>query len=111
MVSSKQIIKINKKHGGTLINKNNLDYAVERANKEKNIYKSNAYLLRGIVVSHPFLDGNKSSATEIVLKRFKEEKIKCNEKMFSKGIINLAKTNETSINKIQRRLMRWCTKK
>jgi len=111
MVSSRELIKINLKHGGSIINKSNLDYAVERANNEKNLYRSNAYLIRGIVVGHPFFDGNKSTASEIVLKRFEKQKIKCNEERFSKGIIKIAKLNESNINKITRRLMRWCTKK
>ena len=111
MVRVKDIIRINKKHKGVLINRSNLEYAIARANKEKNIYKSNAYLLRGIVVNHSFVDGNKSTASEVILKRFIKQNIKCNKKNFQRGIVNIARTNESDINKIQRRLKKWCTKK
>ena len=111
MIHIDKIIKINKKHGGNLINKSQLDFAIDKANREEDIYKSNAYLLRAIVVDHPFLDGNKKTATEVILERFSKNKIKCNEKEFSRGIVNIAKSNETSIEKISRRLKLWCPKK
>ena len=110
MVNSKNIIEINKKHGGFVLNRSNLDFAVDMANKEKNIYRKNAYLIRGIVQGHAFFDGNKSTASEVVLKDFMKEKIKCNKRMFEKGIINLAKEKNTPIIKIERRLRRWCPK-
>ncbi|MBU0958398.1 MAG: Fic family protein [Nanoarchaeota archaeon] len=111
MVDVNNLIKINKKHGGVLIDRSNLEFAVDSANKEKDIYKSNAYLIRGVIVNHPFLDGNKSTASEIVLKRFKKEGIKCNREKFSSGLISIAKNNIGSIDKIERRLKRWCPRK
>ncbi len=111
MCMKKEIIKINKKHGGIIINKSNLEFAVDRAKEEKNIYKSNAHLLKGIIQGHPFLDGNKSTASEVVLKIFSKEKIGCNKKSFEKGIINLAKEKNTPIIKIERNLRKWCKKK
>ncbi len=111
MLNIKKIIALNKKHGGSLLNKSNLQFDIDRAKNAKNIYKSNAHILRGIVQGHPFLDGNKSTASELVLKRFKKEKIKCNPELFSRGIIKLARERNTPINKIERRLRKWCTKK
>lgn len=108
MVKIDNIIKINRKHGGSLINKSNLDFAVDRSNREKNIYKSNAHLLKGIIQGHPFLDGNKSTASEIVLRRFAKQKIKCQKNLFERGIINLANESNTSLIKIERRLRKWC---
>lgn len=106
-----KIVKLNKKHGGNLINKSNLDFAVEKANNEKNIYKRNAHIIRGIIVNHPFLDGNKRTTTEIVLEDFKRNKYKCDKRKFEKGILNIAKQNEGNLNKISKRLRKWCSKK
>ena len=110
MVKIDNIIKTNRRHGGALVNRSNLDFAVQSANKEKNIYKSNAHLIRGIVVNHPFLDGNKSTVSEVVLKRFAKRGIKCNKKLFEQGIVDIARSNEGDINKIKRRLEKWCPK-
>ena len=108
MIKIDNIIRINKKYDGSLINRSNLDFTIERANSEKNIYKSNAHLLKGIVQGRPFLDGNKSTASEIVLRRFAKQKIGCNKNSFEKGIINLAKEKNTPLIKIERRLRKWC---
>lgn len=115
-MEKKEIIKIqdlirkNKEFGGCLINKSNLEYAIEKSNKEKEIYKSNAYLVRGIIVNHPFLDGNKRTTSDIIMRRFEKEGIRCDEKQLVKGIVNIAKKNIGDINKISNRLRKWCKK-
>ena len=111
MTTILEIVRINRKHGGSLINKSSLDFAVDKANREENIWKSNAHLVRGIIVNHAFLDGNKSTASEIILKRFARKNIRCNKTLFSRGIIDIAKKNEGNINKITRRLKKWCIKR
>ena len=107
----KRIVSLNKKFGGSLINKSNLDFAVSKANMEKNIYKRNAHILRGIIVNHPFLDGNKRTAVGTILKDFKQNKYSCDKKKLAKGIVNIAKQNQGDINIISRRLRKWCLKK
>lgn len=104
------IIKINKKYGGNLTNKNNLDFDLDRANKEENIYKSNAYLIRGIVAGHSFSDGCKRTAIEVIVKRFAEKGISCNENKVVRGMVEIAK-GVNDINKIERRLRKWCQTK
>ena len=110
-INKKKIIAMNRKFGGALINKSNLDFAIDSANREKNIYRSNAKLLRGIVSGHPFLEGNKRTAIATISKRFAFEDIKCNKRAMTKGVVNIAKKNVTNINKIEKRLRKWCTKK
>ena len=106
-----EIITINKELGGTLVNPSSLDFAVEMAGKQKNVYRKNAYLIRAIVVDHPFSDMNKSTATIIAMRNFKKEGIVCNEESFLRGIRKIAKENITDLNKIERGLRRWCQKK
>lgn len=110
-INRKKLIERNKRFGGALINKSNLDFAIESADREKNIYKSNAKLLRGIVAGHPFLDGNKRTTIVTIGKRFAAEDIRCNKKAMAKGIVNIAKKRETNVNKIEKRLRKWCKKK
>ena len=111
MCMKKEIIKINKELGGKLVRPSSLDFACDKIKAEKNIYRQNAYLLRAIVVDHPFDDMNKSTATIIVTRNFRKHKIKCKEKPFLKGIRNIAKNNITDLNKIERGLRKWCLKK
>jgi prophage maintenance system killer protein len=107
-VSEKRIIASNKKFGGILTNKSPLNFAVENAIRERSIYRSNAILVRGIIVYHPFLDGNKRTTVDIITKRFQEQGIKCDEEILLKNLIEIARNNISDINKIERKL-RKCT--
>ena len=108
MIKTESIIRINRKHGGVLINRGNLEFAVDAANSEGNIYRSNAHLLRGIIQNHPFSDGNKSTASEIVLGRFSKRGIDCDKEPFERGMVRLARENNTPLIKIEGRLRKWC---
>lgn len=109
-MDKESIIKTNEKFGGKLIRKNSLDYAVERANEEKNFYRKLAYLTRSMTSDHSFLDGNKRTAITIILSEFEEQEIRVNKIMLEKTILNLAKTGEGNIQIIERRLRR-CSRK
>lgn len=72
--------KIIKATGGQagMVSSSNLKYILETVqdryedfNLESSIRKKAAYLMHNIIVSHPFLDGNKRSAFEVT-KRFLE---------------------------------------
>lgn len=108
IIKSEYIIKKNKEYGGTLLSRSSLDYATEKANNEKNIYKSNAYLIRSIIVDHSFFDGNKRTATDITLERFKKHDIKCDKEKFSNGLLRIAKNEIRDIDKIEKGLRKWC---
>ncbi len=111
MKLKKRIININKRLGGKLKRSGSLDFACDRIRNEKNPYKRNAYLIRAIVVDHPFSDFSKSTAIDITLKEFKKKGIRCKEESYLKGILNIAKTGESDIDKIERKLRKWCKKK
>jgi len=109
MVTKEEIIKINKELGGSLNRPSSLDFACDYENK--NIYKKNACLVRAIVVDHPFSDFNKSTATIVTIRNFKEEKIKCDEDKLGCCILNIAKNNINDLNKIEKTLRKCCPKK
>ncbi|MDE1824254.1 MAG: Fic family protein, partial [Candidatus Micrarchaeota archaeon] len=56
--------EINRKVGekGVVLNRANLEFTIEKANKKNDLIKKAAILLHDIVVSHIFLDGNKRTA-------------------------------------------------
>ena len=58
------IIEINKKIGekGTLINKGNLEFAVQKVDKAKELARRAALLLYDLITLHPVLEGNKRTA-------------------------------------------------
>ena len=59
-----EIIEINKKVGsdGVLINKGNLEFALESAKHAKTLIQKATIILYDIISGHPFLDGNKRTA-------------------------------------------------
>jgi death-on-curing family protein len=109
-ITKEQIIRTNAVFGGKLRISNQLGYAVERANKEKNFYRKLAYLVRAMTSDHSFIDGNKRTSLVLVLTEFAENGIKVDENRLRKTIVYLAKTGEGNINIIERRL-RKCSKK
>jgi prophage maintenance system killer protein len=109
MLKVDKIIELNKKFGGSVLEKGNLDFDIDQANHEKNIYKSNAYVIRAMTQGHAFFDGNKRTALTIIARRFSKEGIKCNKEKLANGLVLFAK-KKISINKIERNLKRWCKK-
>ena len=105
-----EVIKINQRYGGSLMNISTLDFEIDLANREKNIYKSNAHIVRGIILGHPFSDGNKRTTVELIARRFAKFNIKCNEEQMVKGLVSIAKENIHEINKIEARLRKWTKK-
>lgn len=53
--------------GGVLINKENLEFILEKVKEEKSIIKKAAIFLRDIIRLHPFLNGNKRTAFHSML--------------------------------------------
>ena len=108
-MDKKEIVKINEELGGSLSRPSSLDFACEF--KNKNIYKRTAYLIRAIVVDHPFTDFNKSTATILTIRSFGREGIKGDEDKLIRGILNIAKNNITDLNRIERGIRKWYPKK
>ena len=86
-------------------------HAIDKAKNEKNIYRSNAYIVRGIIIDHAFLDGNKRTAISVITNRFRKEGILCDKEMMTNGMISIAKNNIHDISRIESRLRKWCSKK
>ena len=106
-----EIVKINKELGGKLVRSSSLDFACDKVYLEKNVYKKLAYIIRAIVVDHPFSDMNKSTAIIFTIRIFEREKINGDENCLKRMIKNVAVKNINSIEKIEKMLRRCYPRK
>ena len=107
----KEIVEKNKELGGTLVRPSSLHFACDRAFYEKNIYRKVAYIIRAIVVDHPFDDFNKSTAIITTKKMFKKEGIICSKEKLAIQVTKIAKRSTKSVIKIERILRKCCPRK
>lgn len=110
MINKEKIIKTNKLFGGHLSNKSNLDYEIDVANRQKNIFRSLAHVTRAMTNGHAFSDANKRTALVVVKSELANHNLKCDQKKLAKSMVRLAKTKESRINIIERRLRKSCQK-
>ena len=104
-IGKKELLKINSGFGGNLRSDSSLDYALDKLiDKKLGKYKKLAYLLRAILVDHPFSDGNKRTAAYVSLKFAHEFKKMVDKELLIHHIISIAKHNIHDIRKIERRI-------
>ena len=104
-ISKKDLLRINHGFGGNLRSYSSLDFAFDiQGNKNLGGYKKLAYLLRAILVDHPFSDGNKRTATFLALSFASQYKKQVDEDLLLHHIISIAKNNITNIRNIEWRI-------
>ena len=104
-IGKEELLRINKGFNGGLRSGSSLDYAIDiQKNKKFGQYKKLAFLLRAIIVDHPFSDGNKRTAMYLALKFAEENKKQVDRELLLGQIVSIAKHNETNIRSIERRL-------
>jgi len=88
-----------------LRNTASLDFALEKQDSKKlGEYKKLAYLLRAILVDHPFSDGNKKTAMFVAFAFAEENKKQVNEDLLKHHILSIASKNITEIRAIEERM-------
>lgn len=93
-ISKEDIIRINFGFGGNLRNDASLDFALEMLdNKLLGIYKKLSYLIRAILVDHPFSDGNKRTATYLAFAFANEYKKQIDQDLLVHHILSIASKN------------------
>jgi len=104
-ISKENLLRINRGFGGNIRSGSSIDYAIDMQ-KEKRIgeYKKLAYLLRAVLVDHPFSDGNKRTAMFIALAFAEENKKQVDRELLLHHIVSIAKQNITDIRNIEWRL-------
>ncbi len=104
-ISKEELLRINAGFGGTLRNDASLDFAIEMQNDKKiGDYKKLAYLMRAILVDHPFSDGNKRTAMYFALKFTEYSGLQIDRELLIHQIISIAKNNINDIKNIEWRL-------
>ena len=105
-----KIIKTNSIFGGTIKSRNALDYAVEQANMQKNVFRQLALVVRSMTSEHAFWDGNKRTSLTIILSELQNLGVMCNKQKLESTLIKLSASGEGDLEIIERRL-RKCIKK
>lgn len=99
------IVRINKGFGGRLMNSSSLDFALDKQTSLRlGSYKKLAYLLRSVLVDHPFTDGNKRTAAFVALTFTEQNKKQVNNDLLTHHITSISKQNITNIRNIERRM-------
>ena len=104
-ISKEDLMRINKGFGGTLRNDASLDFALDKQEDKKlGEYKKLAYLLRAILVDHPFSDGNKKTAMYVAFAFADESKKQVDTELLKHHILSIASKNITNIRIISERI-------
>ncbi len=104
IVTKEQIRRINEQYGGSLRTDAEIETALY-SGKGKAVFGKIAYLLRAILVGHPFTDGNKRTALIVTLTILEACKVNIGEagkeRMIS-TITKIASENIIDISRIER---------
>ena len=104
-ISKEDLLRINQGFGGNLRSDASIDFTFNKIEDSKlGDYKQLAYLLRAILVDHPFSDGNKRTAMFLVFAFAKEKKKQVNRDLLIHHITSIAKKNIQEIRNIEWRL-------
>src|SRR3989344_2009290 len=104
-ISKLNLLRVNRGFGGNLRSDSSLDFAFDKMNDKKlGVYKKLAYLIRAILVDHPFSDGNKRTAMFVAF-MFSEENNKITDRdLLLHHIVSISKNNLSNIRNIEWRL-------
>ena len=104
-ISKETLLRINHGFGGDIRSNSSLDFALDKQNDNKiGQYKKLAYLIRAILVDHPFSDGNKRTTIFVAFMFAEENKKQVDRELLLHQIISIAKNNIQNIRNIEWRL-------
>ncbi len=99
------LIEINKVFSdGKMLNKSNVEFTLTNIEKNKDWQSNLTYLVTAIICGHTFLDGNKRTATSLILYFFNKNNVLYNKDLIVKAVINIAKMKKPNFIKIQREI-------
>ena len=99
------LLRINQGFGGNLRSDSSIDFAFDRIKDSKlGAYKKLAYLMRAILLDHPFSDGNKRTATFVCLAFADKYHKRVDRELLLHHIVSIAKKNIQEIRNIEWRL-------
>ena len=102
MIEIKEIIDINKKFDkGDIVNQSSLDFAISYSKASKDWIKQLAYITRALIIDHVFKEGNKRTASALIMSILEKKKIAYDPRKVDEIIIEIIKKNVININKIR----------
>ncbi len=105
ILSKEDLLRINKGFRGNLRSDSSIDFAFDKIKDSKlGPYKKLAYLMRAVLVDHPFSDGNKRTATFICLAFANKYNKRLDRDLLIHHIVSIAKKNILKIRNIEWRL-------
>jgi len=103
MIKIEDLVTINKQfHKGIIINKSSLDFAVSSTKDTKDWIKQLAYIVRAILIDHVFEEGNKRTASALIMSILELQKLAYDPQKVDEIIIKIIKNNIISITNIRR---------
>ena len=107
MYNLKDVMRINQEIGenGELRDKSSLEFALYITKSKKSWLYELSYIVRSIVIDHPFMDGNKRTAYILCTLYFEENNKYYSDQKLVESILKIARKNITDINKIGRVLL------
>jgi prophage maintenance system killer protein len=104
----KDMIRINQEIGetGELRNGSSLEFALSMNKYNKSWLYKLCYLIRSILVDHPFIDGNKRTAFVLCTIIFEDNNLNYNKDKLVIQLHMVAKKSITDLNKIARMLLK-----
>ena len=102
MISKEDVIEINMVFDiGKIINEGSLDFALSSLKKTKDWLKQVSYLVRAVLIDHVFEEGNKRTATALIMSVFENQKIAYDPRKVDEVVIEIIIKNINNINKIR----------
>ncbi len=105
IITKEDLLRVNSGFGGNLRSGSSIDFAFDRIKDKKlGAYKKLAYLMRAILVDHPFSDGNKRTATFVCFVFAEKYHKQADKELLVHHIISIARKNIQQIRNIEWRL-------
>lgn len=103
MLNKKDIISLNQQFAtGKIANGSSLDFALEQSKRSPNWFKNMCLLARNILLDHIFEDGNKRTATAVIMTYLDLKEYHYHSDKIGLIILKITKGNITNINTIER---------
>ena len=105
MINIEDLVQMNKQFdNGIVVNKSSLEFALSLSKNTKDWIKQLAYIVRAILIDHVFEEGNKRTASALIMSVIEIHKLGYDPYKVDELIIEILKDNITDINKIRREI-------
>lgn len=99
------LVEINKIFSeGKILKKSEIKFTLSAIKENKNWQQNLTYLVETIICGHTFLDGNKRTATALILYFFNKHNVLYDRDSIARTVIIIAKMKKPNFKKIQREI-------